>query len=934
MPAAIPVATYRVQLTAEFNFDAAARIVPYLKSLGITHLYASPFMKARKGSTHGYDIIDHTQLNPELGGEAGFERLSDALKQHDLGLILDFVPNHVGVHFADNPWWLDVLEWGPSSPHAVSFDIDWDMLPYRARGGVLLPIIGSAYGQALENGEIELRYDAGEGSFSAWYFEHRLPIAPERYREMLRTIVREASAENEPAGKQLSDLGSRHTGPRRPSRTDAPAFKAELKGVAGGADIIARGLNAYRAGPGRPAQTLALHHLLERQHYKLGQWRLASSEINYRRFFDVNTLAGLRVEDAGTFDAIHRLVKRLIAEGRLQGLRLDHIDGLRDPAQYFQRLRRLIREARGDANRPFYMVIEKILGEHEQLHRFAGVHGTTGYEWLNTVSRLLLDGKGLEPLDEIWRQVSNLSPKLEPVLLQAKRRVLETLLTSEFTVLTRLLARIAGGHYSTRDFSADSLRQALELYVLHFPVYRTYLTPAGPSPYDRALISETIEKARANWFGADEGIFDFIRDTLNLDLIAPGRAPHSKPRVRRFALKVQQFTGPMMAKSLEDTAFYRYHRLLALNEVGGDPADGALPPETFHNMMRTRAKQWPHGMTATATHDTKRGEDARARLLALAELPGEWASAVGRWKILNAPHLVVEGSMRSPSAAFEYMLYQALVGAWPLAGYDEAFLERMQAYALKAAREGKQETSWLNPHAAYEAGLRSFLDRILDPTLSAEFLNSLQSFTQRTSLLGALNSLSQITLKATMPGVPDFYQGTEFWDFSLVDPDNRRPVDFAARASALASVETQDWTDLVQNWTNGHIKLAWTRHLLKLRAELADVFARGDYQPLEVTGPHRDHVIAFARRHGGDAAIVAVGKSLAPFTQGGRIWPDAGAYDGAIVLKGFSLGGVSGNQLPLTEAFKHLPAAGLKAKVVRPHRGKNRLQTERPPGVD
>jgi (1->4)-alpha-D-glucan 1-alpha-D-glucosylmutase len=931
MPPAIPIATYRVQLTADFDFDAAASIVPYLKSLGITHLYASPFMKARKGSTHGYDIVDHTQFNPELGGEAAFERLSQTLKQHDLGLILDFVPNHMGVHFADNPWWLDVLEWGPASPHAVSFDIDWDTLPWRARGGVLLPIIGSSYGQALEKGEIELRYDADGASFSAWYFEHRLPIAPERYREMLRTIVRQASAESEPAGEQLLNLASRHAGPRRPSRDDAPAFKADLKRIAGSAEIIARGLDAYRAGPGRPAQTLALHHLLERQHYKLGQWRLASSEINYRRFFDVNTLAGLRVEDAGTFDAIHRLVKRLIADGRLQGLRLDHIDGLRDPAQYFQRLRRLIREAQG-AGKPFYMVIEKILGEHEQLHRFPGVQGTTGYEWLNVISQALLDGKGLEALDEIWRQVSNMPPKLEPVLLQAKRRVLETLLTSEFTVLTRLLARIAGGHYSTRDFSADSLRQALELYVLHFPVYRSYLTPAGPSAHDRTLISETIEKARANWFGADEGIFDFLRDTLTLDLIAPGRVPHSKPRVRRFALKVQQFTGPMMAKSLEDTAFYRYHRLLALNEVGGDPAAQALTVETFHSMMRTRAKDWPAGLTATATHDTKRGEDARARLLALAELPGEWAGAVGRWKILNAPHLVVEASMRSPSAAFEYMLYQALVGAWPLAEHNDAFLERMQAYALKAAREGKQETSWLNPNMAYEAGLRIFLARILDPVRSAEFLGSLRSFTQRTSLLGALNSLSQITLKTTMPGVPDFYQGSEFWDFSLVDPDNRRPVDFAARASALASVETPDWKNLAQNWTDGRIKLAWTRHLVKLRAELADVFTHGDYQPLEVVGPHRDHVIAFARQHGGDAAIIAVGKSLAPLTEGGRVWPDAKAYDGTIVTRGYSLDGVRGNELPLAQAFKTLPAAMLKAKVADGAAGKPR-PTNRPPGI-
>src|SRR4030081_332427 len=852
MPPAIPIATYRLQLTAKFDFDAAASIVPYLKALGITHLYASPFMKARKGSTHGYDIVDHTRINPELGGDAGFERLSLALNQHDLGLILDFVPNHVGVHFADNPWWLDVVEWGSASPHAVSFDIDWDLLPYRARGGVLLPIIGSSYGQALEKGEIELRYDADEGSFSAWYFEHRLPIAPERYREILRSVVKEAGAENGAAGKLILELASRYRGLRHPNRKEAPAFKAELKAIPGSADIIARGLDAYRAGSDRAAQTLALHHLLERQHYRLGHWRLASSDINYRRFFDINTLARLRVEDAGTFDAIHRLVKTLIAENKLQGLRLDHIDGLRDPAQYFQRLRRLIRDAQGRDAKPLYMVIEKILGEHEKLHRFAGVDGTTGYEWLNTITRVLIDGKGLKPLDEGWREVSNMWPRLEPVLKDAKRRVLETLLTSEFTVLTRLLARIAGGHYSTRDFSADSLRQALELYVLHFPVYRTYLTAAGPSAHDRTLISQTIAKARADWFGADEGIFDFLRDTLTLDLIAPGRAPHGKPRVRRFALKLQQFTGPMMAKSLEDTAFYRYHRLLALNEVGGDPSAKALSADAFHEAMKVRAKEWPHGMTATATHDTKRGEDARARLMQFAELPGEWASAVARWKILNAPHLVIEGRMRAPSATFECMLYQALLGAWPSGERDDSFLERMQAYALKAAREGKQETSWLNPNQAYEAGLRTFLTRILDRSVSGEFLNSLETLAKRISLLGALNSLSQITLKATIPGVPDFYQGTEFWDLSLVDPDNRRPGDFAERASALASRENHDWESLAQNWRNGHLKLPWTRQLLKLRTELADVFAHGDYEPLEISGPHRGHVIAFGRGRGRD----------------------------------------------------------------------------------
>jgi len=919
MPTAIPIATYRLQLTANFGFDAAAAIVPYLKSLGITHLYASPFMKARKGSTHGYDIIDHTQLNPELGGEDGFERLSRALRAHDLGLILDFVPNHVGVHFADNPWWLDALEWGPTSPHAASFDIDWDILPYRARAGVLLPILGSSYGQALEQGQIELRYDPGEGSLSAWYFEHRLPIAPERYSEILRHAVVEARSENSAAGKRILELASHYKGLRHPNRKEAPGFKAELKSIAGSGEIMEQGLQAYRAGPDRPVQTLALHHLLERQHYRLAHWRLASSDINYRRFFDVNTLAGLRVEDTATFEAIHRMVEKLIAEGKLDGLRLDHIDGLRDPAQYFQRLRRLILKTDRSEARPFYVVIEKILGQDEKLPAFSGVHGTTGYEWLNVITRVLVDGKGLAPLDDVWRQISNSPPELEPVLKEAKRRVLQTLLTSEFTVLSRLLARIASGHYSTRDYSADSLRQALELYILHFPVYRTYLTSSGPTRHDRALISETIEKARADWFAADEGVFDFLRDTLTMDLIRPGRATHSAPRVRRFALKLQQFTGPVMAKSLEDTAFYRYHHLLALNEVGGEPSAEALSTEAFHAAMVIRVKDWPHGMTATSTHDTKRGEDARARLIALAEIPGEWTSAVARWKILNAPHLVIEGAMRAPSATFEYMLYQALLGAWPLGRGDDSFRERMQAYALKAAREGKQETSWLNPNEAYEAGLRTFIDRILDPARSAEFLNSLERLAQRLALLGALNSLSQVTLKTTMPGVPDFYQGTEFWDLSLVDPDNRRPVDFADRARVLTSVETPDWESLARNWPNGHLKLAWTRHLLKLRTELAEVFAFGEYQPLQISGAQRDHVIAFARQRGSEAVIVTVAKSFAIFSQGGRVWPRAVNYDAALDVSGYSVEGFAeadATQLRLSDLFNHLPAAVLKAKVV------------------
>jgi (1->4)-alpha-D-glucan 1-alpha-D-glucosylmutase len=907
MPPPIPIATYRLQLTREFDFNAAAEIAPYLKSLGISHVYASPFLKARAGSTHGYDIVDHNQLNPELGGEAGFIQFSDKLKRLDLGLILDFVPNHVGVHHADNPWWLDMLEWGPASPHAASFDVDWEQLPYRSRGGILLPILGSPYGRALEQGEIELRYDGARGSFSAWYFEHRLPISPERYSEVLRVVVKEAEAERDATGVHLLELASREAQLHHPNLQEAPAFKLQLRSIEGAAAIIERGLVAYRAGPGRPVQTQSLHHLLERQHYRLAHWRLASSDINYRRFFDVNSLAGLRMENARTFAESHRLVARLISERRIDGLRLDHIDGLRDPDQYCRRLRRLVRSARKNDPMPFYIVIEKILGEGEKLKRFPGVHGTTGYEWLNAITHVLIVKDGLETLNDVWRQLSNQSPRLEPVVKTAKRRVLETLLASEFTVLSRLLARIASGHYSTRDYSADSLRQVLELYVMHFPVYRTYLTSANVSAEDHALITETIANARADWFAADDGIFDFLRDVLTMDLVKPGRGTyHSVPRVQRLALKVQQFTGPLMAKSLEDTAFYRYHRQLALNEVGGDPASSALTVSAFHSRVQARNSEWPHGMTATATHDTKRGEDARARIMAIAEIAGEWTGAVARWKVLNSPYVVTKGNFRAPSTTFEYMLYQALLGAWQ--PDDPSLLGRLQAYALKAAREGKEETSWLNPHARYEEGVARFIDGILDRTVSSEFLDSFEAIARRISLMGALNSLSQVTLKATLPGVPDFYQGTELWDFSMVDPDNRRAVDYRIRESALKSRETCGWPDLVRKWSDGGLKLAWTRDLLETRQRYHELFAKGDYEPLEVHGPDRDHVVAFVRRDRRNAAVVAVARWFAKLTDSGRVWPENQSIRAEVDL-GAAKTFFGGSRVPAAELFNELPVA-------------------------
>ena len=887
MPRALPLATYRLQLNAGFDFDQAAAIVPYLKALGVSHLYASPFMRARKGSTHGYDVVDHNAFNPELGGEPAFHRMSKALGAADIGLILDFVPNHMGVHYADNAWWLDVLEWGPASPHAVAFDIDWQAQESRGRGRVLLPILGQSYGEALESGEIELRYDPGEGSFSAWYYEHRLPIGPRHYSGILRTVVTAARAGATPSGRLLLDLATDMQQQGEPTRRAAQRFKAALASVAGGGEVIARGLAAFRPAASGPSAVARLHCLLERQHYRLAHWRLASTDLNYRRFFDINSLAGLRVEDIATFSAIHRLVGHLIGRDELQGLRIDHVDGLADPAQYFQRLQDIIRTEQ-PARKSFYVVMEKILGVGEPPPQFSGVAGTTGYEWLNVISRVLLDGRGLAALDRIWNEVSRDGRTFDEILREAKRTVLENILASEFMAVVRLLARIAAGDYRTRDYTASRLRAALETFVLHFPVYRSYVTGAGAGPDDRAIIETALGAARAQWPGSDVAIFDFLRDALTLDLIGRGRGRHSAARVQRFARKVQQLTGPLMAKSLEDTAFYRYHRLIALNEVGGDPAAGAISVAAFHALMKARNAELPHGLTATATHDTKRGEDARARLLGLSEIPSEWAQTVAAWQVLNAPLVDVSSSARIPSAGHEYMLYQALLGAWPPEGPDPSLLERMQAYTIKAAREGKQQTSWVDPDARYEAGLEQFVHDILNPARSKDFLDSFASFARRVALMGALNSLVQVTLKATMPGVPDFYQGTELWDLSLVDPDNRRPVDFPARAQVLRSLPGgANWPALARTWPDGRIKLALTARLLAIRRDFAKLFTHGDYQPLAIVGRDRDEILGFARCHDGDAAVVIVARLFDRPTDGGRRWPSADAWDATVSVEDF-----------------------------------------------
>ncbi len=879
MVVGLPGATYRLQLSRDFGFDQARRLVPYLKALGISHLYASPFLKARAGSRHGYDVVDHAALNPEFGGEPAFLRLSDALHAAGLGLILDFVPNHMGIGYADNVWWLDVLEWGRQSPYARVFDISWELLPYRHGGGVLLPVLGRPYGEALTNGEIVLRYDAEHGTFSAWYFDHRFPITPHRYGDIIRTVVAAAGAAATATGRALIELADAYPAPNSPTYGQAPAYKKQLTAIEGAAAVIARGLEAYRADHDNGRH--ALHWLLERQNYRLASWRVAVSGINYRRFFDVNDLAGVRVEDTHTFRMVHALVRRLIAEGRLQGLRIDHIDGLRDPHQYARRLRQMIRSLRGADAASFHVTVEKILGEGEKLPTFPGVHGTTGYEWLNLLSRLLLEERGLPALDETWRRFSREPRDFSAILAEAKERVLDTILASDFTTLAQLLARIAAGHYSTRDYTPDRLSAALRLYVVEFPVYRSYVTTADASPADREIIGRAIAAARRRWPGPDLDIFDFLYAAMTLDLLADGRA-YSRRRVQDFALRLQQFTGPLMAKSLEDTAFYRYHRLLALNEVGNDPSCGGIDIDSFHAAMRTRSTSAPAGLTATATHDTKRGEDARMRILALAELARDWAGAVEQWRDMNEG---LRSTTDAPSAAHEYMLYQTLIGVWPLEGSSQELTRRVCAYAIKAAREGKQQTSWINVDGGYERELETFVGAMLDPARSGPFLESFGRFAPRAALLGALNSLSQLGLKAMLPGVPDFYQGTELWDLSLVDPDNRRAVDFEARQRLVEHALEIPWPTLADAWPNGTIKFALTSRLLAIRAALRELFLEGDYEPLPVQGEDRAHVIAFARRHRGEAVIVMAGRHFSEPSNGGRAWP-RGGFDARIVSQG------------------------------------------------
>src|SRR6266478_5914494 len=780
-------ATYRLQFHRGFTFRDATGLVPYISKLGVSHIYASPIMEARPGSTHGYDIVNHDRLNPELGSEDDFGVFVDALHRHDMGLILDFVPNHMAVGGADNAWWLDVLEWGWDSPFAEYFDINWRATRPDLKERVLLPILGDQYGVVLENGEIEVRFDAELGSFSAWYFTNRLPISPHTYPSVL-------TQGGKPLAQLAADFGALSYHEPRESTAQLKLRLAEGARDPAIACAIASALTRVNGRKGQPESFLGLHRLLEAQAYRIADWRVAAEEINYRRFFNINELAGLRMELPEVFERSHRLVGKLIKRGNVQGLRIDHIDGLFDPRAYCERLQK--------GFGPLYVLVEKILAHYEALPDWP-VAGTTGYDFANQVLGLSVDPAGEQAMTRLYRRIANRSESFDEVFYASKKRIIQVNLASEMNVLAREFHGLSMRDWRTRDFTLNGMLAALEEVIAAFPVYRTYVSERGASVEDHRYIEWALAQAKKRWRTADTSIFDFIHGVLTGQL-ADHKLHLPQGEALRIAMHFQQVTGPVMAKGCEDTAFYRYVRLLALNEVGGDPRRFGLSLAAFHHQMRDRRRASPRAMVTTATHDTKRGEDARVRLALLSEMPREWGRRVTRWLRLNRACRGQIDDETVPDRNVEYLFYQALLGAWPwgLAPDDldgmRDFAERLESYMIKAVREGKEQSSWSNPNAGYEAALQRFVHNALDASRPNLFLADFHDLVASLAPLGVISSLSQLVLKLTIPGVPDIYQGGELWDLSLVDPDNRRPVDWSVRRALLEAIGDGCAADLAE----------------------------------------------------------------------------------------------------------------------------------------
>ncbi|MEP7248850.1 MAG: malto-oligosyltrehalose synthase, partial [Spartobacteria bacterium] len=941
----IPSSTYRLQFSRDFTFAQARAIVPYLHTLGISDCYASPYFQARAESLHGYDITDHNKLNDAIGSRAEYDAWVADLRDCGMGQVLDFVPNHMGIGEPQNLWWADVLENGPSSEYARYFDIDWQPLKSDLRDKVLIPILGDQYGRVLERGELKVHYAGGR--FFLRYFEHEFPIAPGTYRHVLGLALEQLGAHKEEDfyAELQSILTALEYLPRRsekdPERIaertrEKEIIKRRLERRCEEAppvqQAIEQALTIINGTPGDPRSFDALDALLSDQAYRLAFWRVAAEEINYRRFFDVNDLAAIRMELPEVFDEAHRLLLELVGSGAVTGLRIDHPDGLYWPSEYFVKLQRRAAEALGEKSpngkSAIYLIVEKILSGAEQLPADWPVHGTTGYDFMNDAVGVLVDGAAERSVTGAFHKFIGHTLNFGHLVYAKKRLVMRLSLANDINVLGEMFDRLSEKNRWYRDYTLDALTLAVRETIACFPVYRTYATPdRSMRDADRVVIERAVAAAKRRNPALEGSVFDFLRDILlfrfpeNLDEEA--RAEHV-----HFVLKFQQTTGPIMAKGLEDTAFYIYNRLAALNEVGGEPQRFGLGVEGFHRHNQERQEAWPATMLSTSTHDTKRSEDVRARMAAISEIPDTWRRSLSRWRAVNRRWKKAIEESEAPDGNEEYLLYQILLGSWPLASFRELsetergdYVSRIQQYMTKAMKEAKLNTSWVQPNEEWDSAVSDFVAKILAPAPRNRFLENFIPVAEEVARLGAINSLSQTLLKLTAPGVPDIYQGNEIWDFSLVDPDNRRAIDYGRRQELLDGLAGATPEELLGNWSDGRIKLFLTHRLLVFRREHAALFEHGSYSPLGLTGSLADCAIAFARTHEGQTIIVLAPRlsSRVGFPPLGEAWGDTAVQlpDGFTAGRDLFTGEEIATQetsLPLARVFARLPFAVLSSE--------------------
>jgi (1->4)-alpha-D-glucan 1-alpha-D-glucosylmutase len=906
----IPIATYRLQFNRRFRFEDGRKLLPYLGALGITDLYASPLFQARKGSTHGYDLTDPTRLNPDLGSEEEFEALARALKAAEMGLLLDIVPNHMAAS-SENRWWRDVLESGSGSAYAPFFDIDWHSSKKALDRKILLPVLGDPYGNALENRELTVHLE--KNGFAVRYGDTRLPLSIKSYLRILShriETLEETFGPDSPVFRELwslieaiehlPDAAAGDPGAAAARAREEEAIRQSLWRLCRTRpeirSYVEENLRIANGRRGEPESFEALDRLLSEQHYWLSFWRLANEEINYRRFFAISDLVGLRVEDFAVFNASHELALRLVADGKVTGLRVDHIDGLYDPLGYLATLRdRILASAGADAaaSPGFYILVEKILLCGETLPPEWPACGTTGYDFLNTANGVFVSARGARELDEIYARFLGEKTDFEEEVYRSRKLVMETHFAGEMHALGKHLGSIAEQDRYGRDLPRKEIRQALIEVTACFPVYRTYVRGHDLSARDRRCLGRALREAQRRGAEASAPVYEFLGRVLMMEPPASLSGEQREER-RRFLMRWQQFTGPILAKGLEDTALYIYNRLVSVNEVGGDPVSPGIATGEFHRREEAALARTPHGMNATSTHDTKRSEDVRARINVLSELPREWEKCLFLWSHWNGEKKRRIGGRPVPDRNEEVLVYQTLLGAWPFEKSEiPSFVERVKEYLVKAVREAKVYTRWDRPNPPHEAAVRDFVDSILEDKGENRFPENFLLFQKKIAPYGALNSLSQVLLKIACPGVPDFYQGTELWDFSLVDPDNRRPVDFPKRALLLNELQIREsggaaplLREIVSRWEDGRIKLFLTYKALNFRKRHRDLFLSGSYRPLPVSGAKKEHVLAFAREHCGFWTIAAVPRLATRLVSPGEfpLGPDAWGTRGGLLL--------------------------------------------------